>query len=216
VSQLVPRKNSWIEVENEFMATTILTASEFQPGLAALAAEGNGACNESSLLEWYAAYTYPRHEKQVAAHMTGRRVENFLPLYRSARRWKDRQMEIDLPLFPGYVFVHLALADRLKVLTVPGIVHLVSSRGRPAPLDETEMEVLRHRCIAGVRLEPHPYLSVGERVRVCSGPVAGLEGILLRRKDKFRVVLSIEMIMRSVAVEVDEADIEPLVGTWRL
>jgi transcription antitermination factor NusG len=194
------------------MATTILTPREFEPSLAALAPGESADSVESRVLQWYAAYTYPRHEKQVASLMSGRRMENFLPLYRSARRWKDRQMKIDLPLFPGYVFVHMALADRLRVLTVPGIVHLVSSRGRPAPLDETEMELLRHRCSAGARLEPHPYLSVGERVRVCGGPVAGLEGILVRRKDGFRVVLSIEMIMRSVAVEVDEADIEPLAG----
>ncbi len=194
------------------MATTILTPSQFEPGLAALATGVNAACAEGQILRWYAAYTYPRHEKQVSAQIGGRSVESFLPLYRSARRWKDRRKEIDLPLFPGYVFVHMALAERLKVLTVPGIVHIVSSRGQPAPLDETEIEGLRHRRLAGVCLEPHPYLSVGERVRVCSGPVAGLEGILVRRKDKFRVVLSIEMIMRSVAVEVDEADIEPAAG----
>ena len=157
---------------------------------------------------WYAAYTVVRHEKQVAAQITARSLECLLPLYRSVRRWQDRRKEIDLPLFPGYVFVRMPISERLKVLTVPGAVHIVGFGGQAAPLPDAEIEMLRGR-LSTARLEPHPYLAVGRRVRVRSGPVAGLEGILVRRKDKFRVVLSMDLIMRSVAVEVGEADIEP-------
>jgi transcription antitermination factor NusG len=158
---------------------------------------------------WYAAYTAPRHEKYVTQQMDGRRIHCFLPLYRSVRRWKDRRMQVELPLFPGYVFVHMALRDRLQVLQLPGVVQLVSFSGKPAALPDAEIEALRNGLAGNFCAEPHPYLTVGRRVRVRTGSVAGLEGILLRRKQKFRVVLSIQLIQRSVAIEVDEADIEP-------
>jgi transcription antitermination factor NusG len=126
------------------------------------------------------------------------------------RRWKDRRIQLELALFPGYVFVHIALRDRLQVLQLPGVVQLVSFGGKPAALPDAEVEALRNGLARNLCAEPHPYLTVGRRVRVRAGSVAGLEGILLRRKQKFRVVLSIQLIQRSVAIEVDEADIEPL------
>lgn len=159
---------------------------------------------------WYAAYTNPRHEKAVASQLEGNRVEYFLPLYQSVRRWKDRRKQIELPLFPGYIFVHVALKDRLQVLRLPGVVQFVSFSGQPAVLPGAEIESLRNRLSRGLRAEPHPYLKVGRRVRVHSGPMSGMEGILVRRKEKFRVVLSIDLIQRSVAVEVDESEIEPI------
>jgi transcription antitermination factor NusG len=158
---------------------------------------------------WYAAHVCSRHEKQVARQLEERRVSCFLPVYRSVRRWKDRRKELDLVLFPGYVFVHLDLKDRLRVLQVPSVVRFVSFNGHPAALPDGEIEALNNGLAGGVRAEPHPYLKVGRRVRVKYGPLAGAQGILVRRKDKFRVVLSIDLIMRSVAVEVDEADVEP-------
>jgi transcription antitermination factor NusG len=158
---------------------------------------------------WYAAHVCSRHEKQVARQLEERRVDCFLPVYRSVRRWKDRRKELDLVLFPGYVFVHLDLKDRLRVLQIPSVVRFVSFNGHPAPLPDAEIEVLVNGLAKGIRAEPHPYLKVGHRVRVKYGPLAGTQGILVRRKDKFRVVLSIDLIMRSVAVEVDEADVEP-------
>lgn len=163
---------------------------------------------EYLLSRWYAAYTSPRHEKSVAQQMEGNDLDCFLPLYKSVRRWKDRRKELELPLFPGYVFVHIALKDRLAVLKLPGVVQLVSFHGKPAALPDAEIEALRNGQAGSVRTLPHPYLRVGRRVRVHSGPMAGVEGILVRRKDKFRVVLSIHLIQRSVAVEVDEAEIE--------
>jgi transcription antitermination factor NusG len=159
---------------------------------------------------WYAAYTNPRHEKRVAGQMDTNHIDCFVPLYRSVRRWKDRRKELELPLFPGYVFVHIALRDRLQVLQLPGVVQFVSFHGKPAALPTFEIEALRNGLARTTMVEPHPYLKMGRRVRVHSGPMAGLEGILIRRKDKFRVVLSIHMIERSVAVEVDETDVEPV------
>ncbi len=158
---------------------------------------------------WYAAYTHPRHEKRVAQQMEGNRIQCFLPVYKSVRRWKDRRKQLELPLFPGYVFVRIALRDRLQVLQLPGVVHLVSFNGKPAVLADSEIESLRG-LTQNYGVEPHPYLKAGRRVRVHSGPMAGVEGILVRRKEKFRVVLSIHLIQRSVAVEVDETEVEPV------
>jgi transcription antitermination factor NusG len=126
------------------------------------------------------------------------------------RRWKDRRKELELALFPGYIFVHLALPDRLRVLQLPSAVRLVSFNGQPAVMPEAEIEQLRQRLARGGCVEPHPYLRVGRRVRVCGGPMQGLEGIIVRRKDRCRVVFSLDLIMRSVAVEVDETDVEPI------
>jgi len=164
----------------------------------------------SSQVRWYAAYVCSRHEKQVVSQLQERKVNCFLPVYRSLRRWKDRRKELELVLFPGYVFVHLDLKDRLRVLQLPSVVRFVSFNGHPAPLPDSEIEILSKGLASGIRAEPHPYLKVGHRVRVRSGPLAGAQGILQRKKDKFRVVLSIDLIMRSVAVEVDEADIDPI------
>jgi transcription antitermination factor NusG len=161
-------------------------------------------------LNWYALYTCPRHEKCVAQQIEQRSITCFLPLYRSVRRWKDRRKQLELALFPGYVFVRLALKDRFRVLQLPSAVRLVSFNGEPAVLPEAEIEHLRQRLARGGGLEPHPYLRVGRRVRVCGGPMQGLEGIIVRRKDHCRVVFSLDLIMRSVAVEVDEGDVEPV------
>jgi transcription antitermination factor NusG len=135
-------------------------------------------------------------------------VEHFLPLYSSVRRWKDRRVTLDLPLFPGYVFVRMALRERLQVQQVPGVAHLVGFDRTPAALPDQEVEALRANLANGVRAEPHPYLKVGQRVRVKNGPLAGMEGVLLRRKGSLRLVISIELIQRSVAVDADAADVE--------
>jgi transcription antitermination factor NusG len=157
---------------------------------------------------WYALYTCPRHEKRVVQQIEERRISCFLPLYRSVRRWKDRRKELELALFPGYVFVRIAIKDRLRVLQLASAVRFVSCNGHPVPLPDSEMASLMNGLRHGVRAEPHPYLVVGRVVRVRFGPLAGMQGVLVRRKDKFRVVLSLNLIMRSVAVEVDEADVE--------
>jgi transcription antitermination factor NusG len=160
--------------------------------------------------EWYAVYANVRHEKRVKECLDRRMVECYLPSYRSVRRWLDRRKEVELPLFPGYLFVRIAYRSRLQVLTVPGIVHIVSFDGRPAPICEDEIEVLRQALSRGTNWEPHPYLKVGRRVRIRNGPLCGVEGTLVRRKEGYRLIISIELIMRSVATEVDEADVEPI------
>jgi len=157
---------------------------------------------------WYAAYTSANHEKRVAEQLSLRSVEHFLPAYASVRRWKDRRVTLQMPLFPGYVFVRMALRDRLQVQQVPGVAHLVGFDGTPAALPDEEIEALRASLESGVRAEPHPYLTVGRRVRLKSGPLAGMQGILLRRKGNFRVVISIELIQRSLIVQVDAVDAE--------
>jgi transcription antitermination factor NusG len=162
------------------------------------------------LENWYAIYTCPRHEKRVAEQVEQRSLSCFLPLYRSVRRWKDRRKELELVLFPGYVFVRMALASKLLVLRLPGVVRLVSFNGQPVTLPTAEVEALQTRWSTDLKAEPHPYLRAGDRVRVHNGPLRGLEGIIVRRKDCCRVIFSIDLIMRSVAVEVDEADLEAL------
>src|SRR6267378_8591022 len=165
--------------------------------------------------KWYAAYTSANHEKRVAEQFVARDVEHFLPVYDSVRRWKDRRVTLQMPLFPGYVFVCMALRDRLQVQQVPGVAHLVGFDGSPAAIPDQEIDALRASLESGVRAEPHPYLTVGRRVRLRSGPLAGAEGILLRRKGNFRVVVSLELIQRSVAVDVDAANVEGVAsGKW--
>jgi transcription antitermination factor NusG len=161
---------------------------------------------------WYAAYTNAHHEKRVAELLARRSVEHFLPLYETVRRWKDRRVRLQLPLFPGYVFVRLALRDRLQVLQVPGVANLVGFSGTPTALPPEEIDTLRNSLRNGVRAEPHPYLAVGRRVRVKAGPLAGMEGILVRKKNQDRLVISLDLILRSVAVEVGalELDAAPL------
>jgi transcription antitermination factor NusG len=157
---------------------------------------------------WYVVHTSANHEKRVSEQFLLRGVEYFLPQYESVRRWKDRRMKLQMPLFPGYVFVHLALRDRLQVLQVPGVARLVGFNGQPAALPDREIEVLRTSISAHLRAEPHPYLTVGRRVRIKRGALEGVEGILVRKKNSCRVVLSMDVILRSAAVEVEASDIE--------
>ncbi|MGD0909198.1 MAG: transcription termination/antitermination NusG family protein [Candidatus Acidiferrales bacterium] len=131
-----------------------------------------------SEFRWYAAHVRANHERRVAEQLAQRSVEFILPLYESVRQWKDRRIKLQLPLFPGYV------------------------------LEDAEIDVLRGKLNGPVRAEPHPFLQIGRRVRVKRGPLEGFEGFLVRQKQKYRVVLSIDTIMRSIAAEVDLADVE--------
>jgi len=161
---------------------------------------------------WYAVYTRAQHEKTVAAEMGIRKVEHFLPLYSSVRRWKDRRVQLELPLFPGYVFVRLALRDQLRVLQIPSVVRLVGFSGQPTALPDTEMEIMRSGLSQSLHAEPHPFLTVGRHVRIGGGPFAGLEGVLRRKKSGTRVIVSLGLIQRSVAVDVDIADVRLAIG----
>jgi transcription antitermination factor NusG len=156
---------------------------------------------------WYAAYTRAHHEKQVASQLDHRSVEHFLPLYDSVRRWKDRRKKLQLPLFPGYIFVYLPLRERMRVLEVAGVVRLVGFNGVASPLPAVEIEALREGLSASSNANPHPYLRIGRRVAIKSGPLAGLEGILVRKKGIYRVVVSVDLLMRSIIVDVDTTDL---------
>src|SRR5438445_10815413 len=157
---------------------------------------------------WVAVYTFARHEKAIARQFEERNIETFLPLYRSVHRWKDRRKEVELALFPSYVFVRISQNCKLQILQVPGVVSIVSFNGELAALPEQEINALRNGLDNQLCAEPCPYLRVGSRVRVVRGTMAGAEGILSRKKDRYRVVISVDVLMRSVAVEVDATDLE--------
>src|SRR5258708_33909112 len=164
---------------------------------------------------WYAVYTCARHEKPAAGNLVGRNGGHFLPQYETVSRWKDRRVRLSLPVFPGYLFVRIPLLERLKVLEVPSVVRLVGTNGHPTPLPEEDLEKLRIGLGGSLNAEPHPFLVAGRRVRIIRGPLEGLAGILLRRKGQFRVVLSLELIQRSIVVDVDITDIVPAIDAGR-
>jgi transcription antitermination factor NusG len=169
---------------------------------------------ESMQPQWYAAYTCANHEKRVAEQLGRRSVEHLLPLYEVSRRWQDRQVRLQLPLFPGYVFVRLALRERIAVLQTPGVVRLIGCGRTPTPVAEEEIAGLRRALGEGSRIEPHPYLTTGRRVRITAGAFAGYQGILVRRKGSVRVVVSIDLIQRAMVVEADASCIEPAGPLW--
>ncbi len=160
------------------------------------------------VLPWFAAYTRPHHERVTAGSLEKRGYEILFPRYRVASRWKDRVKQIELPLFPGYVLVRCDPHKRLPVLQTPGLLHLVSDGDGPLPVPEAEVENLRRACIHHARMEPVPFTKIGERVRVRWGPLEGLEGILTAKRGCLRVVISVELLARSVAVEIDGACLE--------
>ncbi len=166
-------------------------------------------CAERGVPKWYAAYTSANQEKRVAHELGRRSVECYLPLYGSVRRWKDRRVRLELPLFPGYVFVRVALRERVRVLQVPGVARLVGFDGQPAAVPNEDIEAIR-TCLGGDHaLLPHRYLQRGQRVRVLSGPLAGLTGVVVRQKKTTRLVISFDLLMRSVAVELGPLDLNP-------
>ena len=157
---------------------------------------------------WFAVFTRTHHEKRVAEYYTEREIEHLLPISRVQRQWSHyRKVTIDMPLFPNYIFVHISRRERTRAMEVPGALSLVSQRSVPAPLPDVEIESLR----ASMELrncEPHPYLVVGTKVCINKGALAGQVGIVLRNKNKCRVVLTLSLIMRSFTVEVDAADVD--------
>lgn len=169
-----------------------------------------GLNGPSKAKSWFAVFTAPRHEKRVEEHLRVREIESFLPLFQTRRQWKDgsRGM-LQLPLFSSYVFVRIGRGERVPVLTVPGVISIVGGGRESLSVDDSYIDFLREGLRQG-KIEPHPYLLSGMRVRIRSGVMAGMEGILLRKKNDFRVVLTLEMIMKSVKVEVEMDDIEPI------
>jgi transcription antitermination factor NusG len=159
---------------------------------------------------WYALWVKSRHENTVASHLQARGYESFLPLYKCQRRWSDRFKEIELPLFPGYVFCQFNPLNRLPILSIPGVVHVVGVGRTPVPIDESEIATIQAAVKSGLPSQPWPFLQVGHKVRIEYGPLCGLEGILLDFRGRQRLVISVMLLQRSVAVQVDGAYVRPL------
>ena len=162
--------------------------------------------------QWYAVCTRHQHEKSAARIMEYKDLEVFLPLYKARHRWKDRIKEVSVPLFPGYLFVREGLKRWLAILSTPGVSRIVSSGGQPVAIPFLEIEGIKRVVESTLRVEPHPFLKSGDRVRVKCGPIAGVEGILIRHKNVARLVLSVELLGNSAAVEVDATDVERISG----
>lgn len=157
---------------------------------------------------WYALYTSVNQEKLVDERLAQRGIERYLPLYKTVRRRSDRRVSLNLPLFPGYLFVRIHLSEKLRVLEVPRVVRLIGFDSTPLAVSDAEVELLKKGLSTACHVQPCTYLSKGCWVRVLKGPFSGQEGILLKRKQGFRVVLSMHMIMRSFTLEVGEEDVE--------
>lgn len=161
---------------------------------------------------WYAAHTRSNFEKRVAAELEAKGVESYLPAYQEIHQWKDRRKRVDLPLFPGYVFVRFGdrPGRRLAVLQTAGVLRLLGHAGELEPVDSAELEAIRLLLRSNSRCVAHPFLREGARVRVKRGALAGVEGILTRLKNQNRLVISVTLLAQSVAVEVDTANVEVL------
>jgi transcription antitermination factor NusG len=164
-----------------------------------------------SLRSWYALYTRHQHEKAVSHILTNKGFKTFLPLYNVRRRWKDRNMALTLPLFPCYVFLQGDLERRIDVLMTPGVHRFVEVAGQAASISEDEIRMIEEAIKRNVLIEPYPFLRCGDWVRVRSGPLEGFEGILVRKKNAFRLVLSVELLGKAAAVEVDVSTVEAIV-----
>jgi transcription antitermination factor NusG len=172
-----------------------------------VASAGMPVPEESS---WYAIRVRARWEKLVADALRNKEYDEFLPLYRKRSNWSDRIKEITLPLFPGYVFCRSDLSGRTPFITTPGVIGILSFAGCPAIISDKEIEVIKAIVHSGADVGPWPYVHQGRRVRMHCGPLAGVEGILIRAKGDWRVVLSVETLCRSVAVEVDREWVSPI------
>jgi transcription antitermination factor NusG len=159
---------------------------------------------------WFALQVWSRREALVATQLRGQGYECFLPLSKSIRRWSDRMKEVELPLFPGYLFCRFDLHNRGPLLMTPGIRQIVGVGRTPTSVEESEVEAIRQALASGLPSQPWPFLQIGERVRVSHGSLKNLEGILVNFKGSNRVVLSVTLLQRSVAMEVDLSWVTPL------
>jgi len=177
----------------ELVSPTILTS-----------AEGEAA--------WYALYTRSRFEKKLMSELADRSIEVFLPMREILSRWKDRKKRIWLPLFPSYLFVHHVdtPANRYRILNVPGAVRFVGFNGQTVPIPQEQIDGVRRFLESNLAVDPYPYIKIGRRVEVIAGPLKGIQGKLVQKKNRFRFVLQVDLIRQAVSVEIDASDVRPL------
>jgi len=157
---------------------------------------------------WYAVYTKFQHEKSAVSLLEKKGFEVFLPLYRTLRHWKDRNQIVILPLFPCYLFLKTELDRKIDIVRTAGVLWLVENAGQACVVPDVEIETVRRVCSVTTPVQPHPFLKQGDLVRIRRGPLLGMEGFFVWTKNKYRVVVSIQLLCKSVAVEVDLADVE--------
>ena len=157
---------------------------------------------------WFVLYVRANQEKKTTLRLTGNEIEYFLPCYRSVRQWKDRRVTLEMPLFPGYIFVHLPFVDRMRALSLPHVVDLVGGKNAPAIVSEEEIDCIKKGVESG-NAAPHAALAEGQLVLITSGVLRGMHGTLLRNQNSTRVVIAIDSIARSFAVDVDISCLKP-------
>lgn len=167
---------------------------------------------ESASLEWFALAVKPRFDKAVGRALDAKGYETFVPLYKKSHKYGSRSKDAHLPLFPGYVCCRFDMQKRLPILTTPGVMQILGAGSRPLPLSDVEIQSLQTALLTQCRIQPFPYLNAGQKVRITSGTLAGVEGIVLRTKPSLRLVLSITLLRRSVLLEIDRDQVsaEPL------
>jgi transcription antitermination factor NusG len=166
--------------------------------------------DNASSRRWFALRVKSNCEKTVAALVRNKGFEEFLPLYRTCHRWSDRLKSLELPLFPGYTFCRIDPNFRLPILTIPGALHFIGIGKVPVPIEDSEVAAIQNAVRSGLPAEPWAYLNVGQLVRLDDGPLAGLEGILIETRKQYRIVVSVSLLQRSVAVEIERNWVTPL------
>lgn len=157
---------------------------------------------------WYAVYTIVRHEKAVNLALTEKNIDTFLPIKKVVNRWKDRKKEVHIPLFPGYLFVNSSLENRLKILSTRGVIQILGINGFPTSVSNEQIESIKSILETNLICDPCPYLTQGKEVIIIRGPLEGTSGRIVERKGEYRLILSMDLIKRSVSVEVDIDDVE--------
>jgi len=159
---------------------------------------------------WYAVYTIVRHEKTVNSSLVEKDIESYLPLKKTISRWKDRKKKVYFPLFPGYVFVNIDISHKLSVLKIPGVVHILGISGNPTPIPYEQIESIKTLLESDLSFVDYPYLVEGNEVIVVNGILQGVRGRVVERRGEHKLILSVDLIKRSVSLELDINDVEPI------